>query len=118
MKPFLKQPKSIEEFSEDITDFAISLALIKLLNDRMFFWKENRAIDYFKKHLNTTINHNIGIEELLNQFFKYTMNEEQYMAFSTLKEEIYNQMLDYFQDATVQINNQLKGQLELKKAID
>lgn len=118
MKPFLKKPKSVEEFSGDITDFAISLALMKVLNDRMFFWKENRAIDYFKKQLNITINHNVGIEELLNKFFKYTMNEEQYEAFDVLKNEVYNQMFDYFNDATMQINEQLKGQLELKNAVD
>ena len=98
MKPFLKQPESIEEFSKDISDFAITRALMKLLIDRMHFWYKNKAINDFRNNLNMAINRMQGIEQVLDYYINLTIEEgEGKDQFNESQDIMYNSMLTWFE---------------------
>jgi hypothetical protein len=109
MKPFLKQPKSVEEFAKDISDFAITRALIKLLIDRMHFWYKNRAVNDFRNNLNLSINRMKGIEQVLDFYINTTIEDgEGRVYFNESQDIMYNSMLDWFDRHNKKAVKQLK----------
>lgn len=109
----LKHPKNELEFCDDIADFCVMQGLLRLISDRLYFWKQERAVNKFKSNCNSTINHVDGLNQILDYYFKVMIPDKDKDQFDEIKETVYNTMLDYFTKVNIHISDNLKEKIDL-----